>query len=308
MATFDFLATENFFISKSSGGNTISLSAKNNLPRALVLFLKEGEKRSTDLLKTNVCALCHEMAQVSMPTRANTALTANDALSIYEKENAALANVAFKPQVNRSVEFWVMSNFIPVAQYVMNTGIQLKNPLYQRLAQQGKWAMIQQFMTRKGFTVPQDAPPKRYVKDKAELRDFISWKSKYKKNPRTHNYYVEDKSSIKKIEKEKSLYNYASIVLNGWLMASKQLGDVLPAGVRKINWPHGKSLGWGSGKIKRNARGHVTITIENKYANLNNIFYGSMQQSVFKRRMALMDSETKKMFKDLVAFWNSLKV
>ena len=307
MARFDFVATKDYFASVSGGGITFDTSTKNNFPRALVIFYKEFEKRAEDVLRINGAGLCHEMAKHSMPTRANTALTANNALQIYEKENKALANVAYKPWENRSPEFWLMSGYQNVADYVMNKGNHFKDPIHQRLASIGKWTLLTTLMQNKGFTTPDDAPRAKFVQDDARLRDFIWWKSQYKKNPRTHNYYVKNKSSIQRIANEKSLYNYASIVINGWLKAAKGLGKTLPSGVSPTTWPY-KALGWGSGSVKRVERGHMNMKIENKFADMNSIFHGSVQQAVFKRGIARMDADTKKMFKDLPSFWNSIKV
>lgn len=309
MARFDFLATNSFFTSWSGGGFSMGLSAKNNLPKALVIFYREFEKRATDVLQTNGCGLCHEMAMHSMPVRAGAQLTANDAILKYAQENKALANVAYKPWENRSPEFWVMSGYISVADYVMKTGVQFQNPIFQRLATAGRWSHLNTLMRSKGFVTPSDAPKARFVKDSAKLKDFIWWKSQYKKNPRTHNYYVKDKLSIVRMSNESSLNNYATIVINGWLKASKKLGNVLPSNVTFVRWTRGnQTLGWGDGKIKKVARGDVHMSIENKFANLNNIFYSSMQRNVFNKRMQIMDAETKKLFKDMVGFWNSIKV
>jgi hypothetical protein len=309
MATFNFLITESMLIHTSSAGAGMTISTKNNFPRALVMFYQEFEKRSYDILQKNGCGLCHELARYSMPARnGGTPIQANDAVLKYAQENKALANVAYKPWENRSPEFWVMSGYYTVAEHVLKVGLNFQNPTFQRLAGHGKWDLLYQLMVRKGFTEPQDAPKARFVKDSAKLRDFIWWKSQYKKNPRTHNYYVKDKNSILRMSNESSLNNYASIVINGWLNASKQLGDVVPSGVQFIKWRHGKGLGWGSGKIQKVERGHHSMKIENKFANMNGVFDSSIQQTMFRRRMQMLDADTKKLFKDMPDYWKSLKI
>lgn len=307
MANFDFLATKDWFYTNSGGFITFNIDVKNDFPRALVIFYKEFEKRSNEILQKHGCAMCHELARYSMPTRANTYLTADDALQKYEQENKALANVAFKPWENRSPEYWIMSKYYHVAEDVIKKGFPLKSATHQRLASIGKWDLLHNLMERKGFSAPSNIIKPEFIKDEANLGDFILWKSQYKANPRTKMYYVRNKASIQKISKEKSLYNYASIVINGWLKASKDLGDVLPSGVKFIKWPYGKSLGWGSASIKRVERGQTLMTIENKFANLNNIFDKDMQQTMYKRRVAMLENDTNKMFKEMIDFWGTIK-
>ena len=281
--------------------------SKSNKGRALVTIFKEFDIRARKLLTEQTCALCHELAMYSLPSRANTALTANDALGVYKRENAALANVAFKPWENRSPEYWAIQEHFGVASYLVNQmGFKFKNPTLQRLAQHNQWNLLFTYMKGYGFRRPQDAIPARNIKDDAELRDFIWWKSQYKQNPRTNMFYVKNKASIKKIEGEDSKYNYASIVIQGWLKASAQLGDQLPSGVKKVTWNIGKNLGWGSASVESPSRGVMTARLENKFANLNNIFHGAIQQAIFKRRMAILDAEAKKLSNDLQNLWNSI--
>ena len=279
----------------------------NNLPKAWALLLRKFYPSAEAILKTQGTGLCHEMAKYSLPTRANTQLTANDAIKKYADENAALANVAFKPWESRSPEFWFMSGYINVTQHVMQKGFKFKTNGSQNLANIGRWDLLEKLLLKRGFTVPDDAPSRAYVVEDAQLSKFIQWKSQYKKGGSKKKYYVKNTGTISKIENEKSLYNYASIVINGWTKAAKAIGGQVPSGVTVINWPHGKSLGWGSGSVKRNSRGSITLSIENKYANLNSIFDSSIQQAIWKRRTKIMESETKKLFNDLLNYWNSIK-
>ena len=306
MARFDFAATKDYFASVSGGGVTFDYSVKSNFPRALVIFYKEFETRAENILRVNGAGLCHEMAKHSMPPRATAALTAHNALQVFEKENKQLANVAFKPWENRSPEFWLMSGYQSVAQHVMGKGISFKSPTHQRLASIGKWGLLTTLMQNKGFTTPNDAPKAKFVQDDAKLRDFIWWKSQYKKNPRTHNYYVKNKSTIQKVSNAKGLYTYASIVINGWLKAAKGLGKTLPSGVSPTTWPY-KTLGWGSGSVKKIERGHISMKIENKFADLNGIFNSSIQQAVWNKGIARMEADQIKLFRDMPKFWNSIK-
>lgn len=295
--------------SASRAGVNMTTTSSTRTPRAMVMWFNEFSRRAKDLLETQGAGLCHEMAKYSMPTRANTALTANDAIKKYAAENAALAGVAFKPQTNRSPEFWVLSGYTNVADYVMKRGFPFQSSVHQNLAQNGKWALLDSLMRRKGMQTPDEAPSKKYVVDDAKLSDFIRWKSQYKKNPNRQPYYVKNKSTIQKIAQEGKLMNYASVVINGWLKAAKGLGNKLPSGVQKQTWPSQySSLGWGSGSVKKIDRYKTQMTIRNDYANQNGIFNSSIQQSIWRRRIAIMNQETTKMFKDMQAYWKSLKV
>lgn len=294
-------------ISASGGTLNWHVTEHNNLPKAWALLLKKFYPSAETILKTQGTGLCHEMAKYSLPTRANVQLTANNALQKYEKENAELADVAFKPWVSRSPEFWFMSGYLNVTQYVMQKGYKFKTNGSQNLASIGRWDLLEKLLLKRGFQVPDDAPPSSYVIEDADLRKFIHWKSQYKKGGSKKKYYVKNVSTIKKMANEKSLYNYASIVINGWLRAAKGIGGQVPSGVTAINWPHGKSLGWGSGSVKQDGRGKVVLSIENKYANLNNIFEGSIQTAIWQRRMKIMDSEVKKLHSELLDYWESIK-
>ena len=301
------LAFRRFTLSSNAGRMSWMVTQHNNLPKAWALLLRKFYPSADTLLKTQGTGLCHEMAKYSLPTRANTQLTANNAVQKYAQENAALANVAFKPWESRSPEFWFMSGYINVTQHVMQKGFKFKTNGSQNLASIGRWDLLEKLLLKRGFTVPDDAPSRAYVVEDAELSKFIQWKSQYKKGGSKKKYYVKNASTINKIENEKSLYNYASIVINGWTKAAKAIGGQVPSGVTVINWPHGRTIGWGSGSVKRDARGSVTLRIENKYANLNNIFDGSIQQAIWKRRTNIMESEIKKLFADLLNYWNSIK-
>ena len=283
-----------------------SVTQHNNLPKAWALLLRKFYPSAETLLKTQGSSLCNELAKYSLPTRANSQLTANNAVQIYARENAALANVAFKPWESRSPEFWFMSGYINVTQHVMKKGFNFKTIGSQRLASIGRWDLLEKLLLKRGFTVPDDAPSRKYVVDNAELGTFILWKSQYKKGGSKNKYYVKNVNSINIIANEGKTRNYASIVINGWIKAAKALGQ--PAsGVQVINWPFGKGIGWGSASVKRDGRGKVVLQIENKYANLNNIFYGSIQQAIWNRRNKIMESEIKKLFSDLLNYWQSIK-
>lgn len=301
-------ATRAFRISAWGGKINFSFSEKNNLAKAYAMFFKEFERRATLLLKSHGTGLCYEMAKYSLPTRANTALTANNAVAIYAKENQALASIAFRPWENKSPEWWLMSGYQTVSEYVMKKGPPFVSPVHQRLASIGRWDLLESLMRKKGFVPPPDAPSAKYVSEEADLGNFIKWKSQYKKNPNRQSYYVKNKASIQKIANEKSLYNYASIVINGWIKAAKAINGPLPTGVSVINWPYGRNVGWGSGSVTRVERGHIKMTIENKYADLNGIWHGHIQQSIWNRRFKLMDADVQKLYKDMDAYWDSLKV
>jgi hypothetical protein len=248
------------------------------------------------------------MAYHSMPPRANGLLTANQALSIYEKENKALAGVAFKPWDSKDAMFWLLSPYSNVADYVVkSTGFKFQSSVAENLFNLGKFDLLRDFLVKKGFKPMPDIPKPEFVQTKAELGTFIQWKSQYKKGGKRGPYYVKDKASITRISNEKSLNNYASIVINGWLAASKDLGDRVPAGVRKVNWKYGKGVGSGSASITRSSGwAGAKLTISNQYYNLNGIFTSSIQQAIWSRRMAIMDREVKDFFQKMIAYFDSM--
>ena len=291
----------------SRNGMSVSISGSTNLPQKWKTFERKFNKDCKNVLKTNGSALCHEMANYSLPTRANSQLTANGALSKYAQENQALAGVAFKSWDSKSAMFWLLSPYSNVADYVVKAqNFQFQSQVAQNLYNLKKFDLLKDFLLKKGFKQLGNNPSQEFVKDKAELGTFIQWKSQYKKGGKRGPYYVKDKSSIVKISNEKSLYNYASIVINGWLKASKDLGDALPAGAKRVVWPYGKGLGMGSATIKKSGSAGATMTISNQYYNLNGIFNSSVQQAVWKRRESIFNGDVKVFQQKMIAYWDSI--
>ena len=219
-----------------AGNNGISMriSGSTNLPAKFKRFKAKFTRESKDLLRLHGTALCHEMAMYSLPTRANTQLTANNAVQKYAQENQALASVAFKGWDSKDAMFWLLSPYTNVAQYVVTQqNFTFQSTVAQNLYNIGKFDLLRDFLIKKGFKPAGNIPTPEFVQQKAELGTFIQWKSQYKKGGKRGPYYVKDKASIIKIAQEGKVNNYASIVINGWLNASKDLGDVLPAGVQK---------------------------------------------------------------------------
>lgn len=292
------------------GGIQFAVSGSHNENERWGKLVQKFESDATSMLREQGSALCHEMARYSLPTRANTTLTANNALSIYESENKALAGIAFKPWDSRSAMFWLLSPYSDVADYVVkSSGFKFTSRNAQNLYNIQKFDLLRDFLKSKGFVPSKDIPDPSFVSEKAELGKFINWKSQYKKTSGKARgpYYVKDKASIQKIANEKSLYNYASIVINGWLAASKDLGNKLPSGVKFISWPYGKGLGSGRASVKRENETSISMTIINDYYNLNGIFNSSIQQTIWKNRNALIESEINKFFDKMVKYYNSIK-
>ena len=293
----------------SKGGMQFSVSGTQNYDAKWKKLQREFNRNSKRLLQEQGSALCHEMARYSLPTKANTALTSNNALAVYAQENRALADVAFKPWESKGAIFWLMSPYSSVADYVVkSTNFKFTSNTAQNLFNVGKFDLLRDFLMKKGFTVPKNIPEPNFVVNQAELGTFINWKSQYKKlsGPKRGPYYVKDKASILKIANEKSLYNYASIVINGWLAAGRDLGNKLPSGVRPVTWPHGKGLGSGSAKIKKNGDAGHTMTISNQYYNLNGIFHSSIQQTIWKNRQAIMEQDVQALFQRMIKYYESL--
>ena len=293
----------------SKGGMQFSIRGTQNYEQKWEKLKKEFDKNSKKVLEENGSALCHEMARYSLPTRANTSLTANNALATYAQENKGLADVAFKPWESRSAIFWLMTPYSSVADYVIkSTNFKFTSSTAQNLFNVGKFDLLRDFLMKKGFSVPTKIPEPNFVVNQAELGTFINWKSQYKKvsGPKRGPYYVKDKASILKIANEKSLYNYASIVINGWLAAARGLGNKLPSGVRAVTWPYGKGLGSGSANIKKDGDAGYTMTIRNAYYNLNGIFNSSIQQTIWKNRNLKMDQEVQIMFQKMIKYYESL--
>ena len=291
----------------SKGGFKFTVSGNNNIEVKWEMFLKEFHTKGREMLKEQGAALCHEMAKYSMPTRANTYITANDAIKKYAEENLALAGVAFKEWESKSAMFWILSPYSNVAEYVIKkSGFTFTSPQAQHLYNIKKYDLLRDFMLRKGFQMPENIPTPQFVSEKAELSTFIQWKSQYKKKTQRGPYYVRDKASITRIAQEKSIYNYASIVINGWLKASKAIGDKVPSGVQTIRWPYGQSLGWGTGQVRKVKEGVLTLTISNQYYNLNGIFNSPIQRAIWDRRMRLFEAEQEKFFQKMIQYWDSI--
>jgi hypothetical protein len=309
MATL-FLAGGRFarVFASNRSGISIRVSGSTDLPRRMKKLQTKFTRDAKALLRSNGTALCHEMAYYSMPPRANAMLTANQALNIYAQENQALAGVAFKSWDSKDAMFWLLSPYSNVADYVVkSTGFTFQSNVAQNLFNVGKFDLLRDFLIKKGFKPMPDIPKSEFVQPKAELGTFIQWKSQYKKGGKRGPYYVKDKASITRISNEKSLNNYASIVINGWLAASKALGDNVPSGVTKVKWRHGKGVGWGSASITRSSGwAGAKLTISNQYYNLNGIFKSSVQQAIWSRRMSIMDKEVKDFFKKMIAYFDSM--
>jgi hypothetical protein len=296
-------------LNTGKGGMQFSVSGTQNYDEKWKKFSTEFVRNAKQVLEEQGSALCHEMARYSLPTRANTALTANNALAVYAQENAALANVAFKPWESKGAIFWLMSPYSSVADYVVkSTNFKFTSNTAQNLFNIGNFDLLRNFLMKKGFTVPRNIPEPNFVVNQAELGTFINWKSQYKKasGPKRGPYYVKNKASISKMANEKSLYNYASIVINGWLAAGRDLGNKLPSGIRPVTWPHGKGLGSGRAQMQKNGENGYTMTISNRYYNLNGIFNSSIQQTIWKNRNSIMDREVQVMFQKMTKYYDSL--
>ena len=286
-------------------GVSIAVSGSTNLPKKMKALKAKFTKDARALLRSHGTALCHEMAMYSMPPRATSLLTANQALSKYGQENKALAGVAFKPWDSKDAMFWLLSPYSNVADYVVkSTGFTFQSNVAQNLFNLGKFDLLKDFLIRKGFKPMPDIPQQEFVQPKAELGTFIQWKTQYKKGGKRGPYYVKDKASITRISNEKSLNNYASLVINGWLKASKDLGDNVPAGVQRAKWRYGQSLGWGSASIKKSGQAGASLTMSNKYYNLNGIFKTSIQQAIWKRRENILNKEVKNFFDKMISYWD----
>lgn len=301
-----FFSPSTFNMTWRGAGMTMGMAGGGSLHKKWNIFKRAFHKGAKKILLENGCGLCHELADLSLPKSTNTGLTANNALARYERENNALAGVAFKAWESKKDLFWIMSPYNNVKDYIIQKGLfKSAGPVAENLAKTRKYDLLDTYMRRKGYWTAYDVPKPAYVQDKAELGTFIQWKTQWKKGSNRGPYYVRDKASITKLSKEKSLYNYASIVINGWLSASHGLGDVLPAGIRKVTWIHGKGLGRGSGKL-RTKEGIVEMTISNDYYNLNGIFFSKGQQRVWNARMKNIETEGKRFLADMDKKWNSI--
>ena len=301
-----FFSPSTFSQTWRGAGMTMGMQGGGTLDKKWKIFKRAFHSGAKKILLDNGCGLCHELADLSLPTSKNKNITANNALIKYEKDNNALAGVAFKSWETKKDLFWMMSPYNNVKDYIVQKGLfKSAGPIAENLAKTRKYDLFDKYMRSKGYWTAYDVPKPEFVLDRAELGTFIQWKSQWKKGKQRGPYYVRDKASITKLSKEKSLYNYASIVINGWLAASRGLGDQIPAGVRKVTWSYGKGVGKGSGKIKVKD-GIVEMTISNDYYNLNGIFYSSEQQKVWNARMKNIEVQGKQFISDMDKKWNSI--
>lgn len=276
------------------------------------IFKEKFKFHAERVLSEQVCALCHELAKESMPTRKNGHFTSDEAKAKLEKENAELANIAFKPVTLKSPAWWILAGYTDVAKYVVDkTGFQFKNETLQRWYKNGQYEILASALMDWGkYPRPkqQSIPSHHQILEKASYSEFVRWKSLYKKQGAKKPFWVKNEASILKISKEKSIYNYSSICINGWLKASSQLGHKLPSGVKRVNWPYGKKLGWGYARITEVSSTNFKLTFTNKYGNLNGIFYGSTQQGVYNTRKTIAKQEIDKLLKTMLKYWKSIKV
>lgn len=272
------------------------------------IFQSHAEK----LLAEQGCALCHEMAKYSMPVRANKQFSSDEAKRMLAKENEDLANIAFKPVSLKSPAWWILAGYVDTAQYVMQTtGWKFNNETMSRWYKNGQYEILRNALVNwGGYKQPsgKQIPPSSRMLDEADYPKFVKWKSVYKKEGAASPYWVKKEASIKKIAQERSLYNYASICINGWLKASAKLGDRLPSGVNKVSWPYAKNLGSGTMEIKKLADTHFRLTYSNRHGNLAGIFEGQVQQAIYNRRNAIAQQEISKLLKTMLKYWEKIKV
>ena len=307
MATLIVAASRFGRVFVSRAGINMKLTGSTNVNAKWKMFINKFEKDSEHILRKNGCALCHEMADVSLPQKHRGLYTANDGHKKFGDENQALAGVAFKSWDSKNGMFWALSPYSNVAQYVIKrSGYQFKSPIAQNLSNIGKFDLLRAFLLKKGLVPSPQIPKAQFVKDKADLPTFIHWKSNYKKGGQRGPYYVRDKASISRMAREKGLYNYASIVINGWLAASKALGDTPPASVKKVVWGWGQGIGSGNGSIVKKGQGMTTMTISNDNYNLNGIFNSRVQQAVWNKRQKEIDSEVTRFFRTMAMYWDSI--
>jgi hypothetical protein len=308
-------------ISRAISSRTVTQGSKNfaltysqidKTGKKFGIWKDKFEFHSRRLLTEQGCALCHELARYSMPVRANTQFTSEQARATLEKENAELAKIAFKPVTLKGPVFWLLAGHHDIADYVMKeTGFAFKNETLKRWYNNGQYEILKSALIDwGGYKKPtkSEIPSSSSIIEEADYSKFVRWKSRYKKDGASKPFWVKREASIKKIQNEKSIYNYASICINGWLKASAKLGDKLPQGVRKITWNYGKGLGSGDMKIIKISDTHFKLTYSNKYGNLNGIFNGAVQQAIYRRRMAIASDEIKKLMKTMLKYWNTIRV
>jgi hypothetical protein len=270
-------------------------------------FHREFHKQGRRIFSEQGSSLCWELAEVSFPSSTrNPQLTANNALSVYEKENKALANVAFKSWDSKKDMFWMMSDYMNVKQYIVQRGLfKTAGPAAENLAKIGRYDLLDKLLRKRGYYTAYDVPKPQFVMDKAQLGTFINWKRQWKQGRERGPYYVKDKASIDKISREKSLMNFAGIAINGWIKAAKALGDKPVSGVKRVMTPFNTTTGGGGGRITAK-KGAVSMTFYNDYYNLNGIFYQRHPQQIWKNRMSELDKEVRNMFTHLENYWKKI--
>jgi len=314
IAAISRIATGVVSRSKTVGSKNMSLTYKqiDKTGKKWSIWKQKFEFHARKLLTEQGCGLCHELARYSMPVRANTQLSSDQVKTMLAKENAELASIAFKPVTLKGPVFWLLSNHNEIADYVMKkTGFEFRNETLKRWHKNGQYEILKSaLMDWGGYQRPKpnQVPDSSRILEEADYSKFVRWKTLYKKDGAAKHYWVKKEASIKKIQQEKSLYNYASICINGWLKASNKLGDKLPSGVRRISWPHGKNLGWGDMKLIKSSDTHFRLTFSNQYGNLNGIFNGTIQQAIYKRRASIANEEIKKLLKTMLTYWKTIQV
>lgn len=284
---------------------------KDNLDKKYQVWLREFQVKGKELLTQQGCSLFHELARYSMPVRANKQLTSDEAIKQLQKENMELAHIAFTPVTKFGVSWWILRNHYSIAEFVARkTGFKYESETLNRWFKNGQYEILKgALMDWGGHKRPSSSsiPKDSQILDSADYSKFVKWKSLYKKEKTGKRYYVKNEASIQKIAQEKSIYNYASIVINGWLKASRLLGDRLDSGVRKINWPYGKSLGDGGATIKFINPVHIQLMFYNSYGNLNGIYNSQIQQTIVQRRTAIMEQRIKEFLDNMISLYNRIK-
>jgi hypothetical protein len=300
--------------SKTIGSRNMSITYKqiDKTGKKYEIWKDKFKFHAEKLLTEQGCALCHEMAKYSMPVRANSQFSSDTARSMLAKENADLANIAFKPVSLKSPAWWILAGYVDIAQYVMQTtGWKFNNETMNRWYKNGQYEILRGALVNwGGYKQPRgdQIPSSSRMLDEAEYSKFVRWKSVYKKEGAAKHYWVKKEASIKKVAQEKSLYNYASICINGWLKASAKLGDKLPSGVSKVSWPYAKNLGSGNMKINKLSDTHFRLTYYNRHGNLAGIFDGQVQQAIYKRRNDIAQQEISKLLKTMLKYWEKIQV
>lgn len=300
--------------SKTVGSKNVSLTYKqiDKTGKKWSVWKDKFDFHARKIMTEQGCGLCHELARYSMPVRANAQLTSEQVQSMLIKENTELANIAFKPVTLKGPVFWLLSNHNDIADYVMKaTGFEFQNETLKRWHKNGQYEILKSaLMDWGGYQRPKpnQIPDSSRILEEADYSKFVRWKSLYKKEGAAKHYWVKKEASIKKIQEQKSLYNYASLCINGWLKASQKMGDKLPAGVKKISWNYAKNVGWGDMKLNKVSDLHFRLTFSNKYGNLNGIFNGNVQQAIYNRRASIAKEEIQKFLKTMLKYWKTIQV